>query len=965
MTQRHQSDVRAQLAACEPREALGCIAHLLHQGGVSLTYDEPLLAHIDFWIAYDPLDPTLAELLARHLEEGRSGGAGTAIRWASGRIRDRVRASYVLGVARGIERSDELLEGLLRDSVPVIWLAAARSVWRRAFHHPELLGKWERVLRSADQALPDVSMRRHVAGGLAALVPLAPEAARRLIELSLDPAIERWTRFSAAIACAEAAVLSGGEAGTWTCQSFTGLYEAQGQSSEVLPSLALGLRNSGRARERREAAARLGRTLREEAIRWIPGNQSERVACYRTVRLVDGLCPGPEVSPSDASFSQGFETIVDMAAHERAPALAELLEEVLVRARESLAKVTASTEDDDEVQVDAQAALFHEVARLTLGEDLLPVLCEVVGATADEKSAELERASRTSPSIRIKLFDLARALSRATVETSLALCQASQFSLRREGARGVALAAEACSDELRRQIPLVFQLARDPKTRLQGVSALARLLDRLRVEDPEGFLELALRVALSSGKKLTELKRVTEASPWNESRSFLTLLDRAATTIGSQPKAPRILELIEDLERSVSNIQPPASSRLGTIQNLSLDCVTAVVDSMWYLLSDGAQGTIDRLPLALEVISRFERCQKWTDPLTGKTRDLLKLGRSSVNKEADGETLTTAELRSLADEIERVLKSFLAVALVRVLRAKARQRKRGPRRTSQAPVSPRPGAEIHGYTVVRQLHETSLSLVLLGLNAETRSRTIMKLPTARICHNPASREAFLREGELLRRLHSEHVVRVHEVFPGEPPAVPPMLAIEFLRGRGLSEHLGLPWQWQVARGIQILRGLQNVHDCGIVHRDVKPQNVMIVPSGRAVLIDFGIADFSAEEGRVPAPSSLSGTPQYMPPEQWKNQHLSPATDIYALGVTLYELVARKLPFEAASIPDWYVKHCNDEPPPLAAHLPESLTGIIGRMMAKRPEERPLHEEIRLALEESLAAADLSSASTLR
>jgi len=142
--------------------------------------------------------------------------------------------------------------------------------------------------------------------------------------------------------------------------------------------------------------------------------------------------------------------------------------------------------------------------------------------------------------------------------------------------------------------------------------------------------------------------------------------------------------------------------------------------------------------------------------------------------------------------------------------------------------------------------------------------------------------------------------------------------------------------------VQACRGLQAAHDAGVIHRDVKPDNFFVTESGVLKVMDFGIAKHHAAVG-VTVAGSIAGTPQYMSPEQIGNfSAVTPATDLYALGICAYELFTGALPFTHAELVPLLMMHVNQAPePPRKKNptVPEELEQIILRLLAKDPARR--------------------------
>jgi serine/threonine protein kinase len=197
--------------------------------------------------------------------------------------------------------------------------------------------------------------------------------------------------------------------------------------------------------------------------------------------------------------------------------------------------------------------------------------------------------------------------------------------------------------------------------------------------------------------------------------------------------------------------------------------------------------------------------------------------------------------------------------------------------------------------------------------------------------------SFEREAQLLARVNDPGIVQIFDV--GQ--AAEGMYYVEELVGGGsLAERIraGVLPPWEACDlAIQLCSALGQAHDHGVVHRDVKPANVLISADGRVKVGDFGVALLA--EGSSDGAATVVGTPRYMAPEQAQGQVSTPATDIYSVGVVLYEMLSGHPPFTGTTAVELALKHLHDPPPPLEAGVPTALERIAARAMAKRPEER--------------------------
>ncbi|MBI4700455.1 MAG: serine/threonine protein kinase [Deltaproteobacteria bacterium] len=577
-------------------------------------------------------------------------------------------------------------------------------------------------------------------------------------------------------------------------------------------------------------------------------------------------------------------------------------------------------------------AELHCLLERLLEEDQVGALLDVI-APEPEHRQSVRRCWRE---LGTRLGQLAGELSRSP-----------HFLVQREALRALGLAADSNVQLLRDRVGELVQQTRKSAVRRQAAGALARLLDRLRLGDAEGFLEMAWRLALQPAKiQQRILERVIELSPNATARSHLALLERTNAELVRGLAPIRIAARIEDLLRGGLGLWPETSAEAarGVAPHPVAAALGELVRVFRYLGGDRLGGSLAGLGPALETLARCEHNLLWDGDLPTPVQGLAASARGL------GDHPTPRRLIELASGLETELASALARSLASALRraAKARERRLETRRQDQM----RPGDVLHGYEVAKVLSLTHCSVVGVGLCRRTRRPVILKCARPQICLRPVALDLFLREGLLLQLLPHEHVVRVEQVFEDGPP----MLAIQYLPGRTLNHHLGMDCRWLLRRSLDVLRGLRHVHEFGVVHRDLKPANVMVVPSGRAVLIDFGVAYLAppAASERAGQAEPVAGTPAYMAPEQWLSRPPVPATDIYALGGILYQILAGRLPFADDHWGACCAGHLRDDPAPLGDRVHPALRDMVRWMLAKDPAARPRSEDVREAIEWALA-----------
>ncbi len=255
-----------------------------------------------------------------------------------------------------------------------------------------------------------------------------------------------------------------------------------------------------------------------------------------------------------------------------------------------------------------------------------------------------------------------------------------------------------------------------------------------------------------------------------------------------------------------------------------------------------------------------------------------------------------------------------------------------------------PGHSIAGYRLIRRIGQGAHGAVYLAQDprgAQTVALKIVPLPPGELA--PAAREAFLRSAHTARRLNHPGIVALYAAGVEGPLG---WLAMEPVPGSDLSRYTRpqrlLPEALVLRLCERIAQALAYAHRQGVVHRDVKPANVLLDwPRDAIKLADFGLArvDDSAQTGT----GIVLGSPAYMAPEQLAGAVPTPRSDLYALGVMLFQLLAGRLPYEGASMGDW-LRHVADPTVPdlslIRPDLPAGVSALCVRLLARRPAERP-------------------------
>jgi serine/threonine-protein kinase len=246
------------------------------------------------------------------------------------------------------------------------------------------------------------------------------------------------------------------------------------------------------------------------------------------------------------------------------------------------------------------------------------------------------------------------------------------------------------------------------------------------------------------------------------------------------------------------------------------------------------------------------------------------------------------------------------------------------------------------YQIIRELGHGGMGTVYEGLDLQTGERAAVKLLAAPLAQEEGFRERFEAEIETLKKLNHPNVVRL---FGFGQQLHHRFYAMELVDGDSLEQELqrGCRFNWrEVTRiGIDICHALRHAHDRGVIHRDIKPGNLLMTADGHVKLSDFGIARLFGN-ARLTGIGSVLGTAEYMAPEQAEGRPVTPRADLYSLGAVLYVLLAGRPLFRGKSLPELLHKQRYDQPEPLRDHAPDvpaALAQIIAQLLEKDPERR--------------------------
>lgn len=278
---------------------------------------------------------------------------------------------------------------------------------------------------------------------------------------------------------------------------------------------------------------------------------------------------------------------------------------------------------------------------------------------------------------------------------------------------------------------------------------------------------------------------------------------------------------------------------------------------------------------------------------------------------------------------------------------------------------------LNRYKVTRPLDEGGMSRIYLARQTMVNRDVVVKVLKPEFQEQSKPREHFRREIHILSRFQHPNAVKFLDAAPNEPSG--PVLIMEYLKGVDLGMLLHQQGRFTAERAGKLLGQLcdvlQAAHDGGIIHRDIKPGNMMILQAGTVEetlkLMDFGLAKMTSmlyiapdELQNYPEPAA-SGTPEYICPEEVRGTPVDARSDLYSVGVVLYEMLTGRRPFEGDD--PYYLMQCHESKAPptfadlgLAKEIPSGIEEIVRRCLNKQPEARPQHAtELALSYERVL------------
>src|SRR5688572_8698693 len=271
------------------------------------------------------------------------------------------------------------------------------------------------------------------------------------------------------------------------------------------------------------------------------------------------------------------------------------------------------------------------------------------------------------------------------------------------------------------------------------------------------------------------------------------------------------------------------------------------------------------------------------------------------------------------------------------------------------------GKTLGHYHILEKIGAGGMGEVYRARDEQLERDVALKVLPATSFSDPAARARLLREARAAAGLNHPHICTIHEVGEADGQA---FIAMELVAGQPLSARLAagpMPPEEVLRYGLQLAEALAHAHERGIVHRDLKSANVVVTPEGRAKVLDFGLAKrlsgpetaeaTTLSQFSLTLPGTLVGTLAYMAPEQLSGRSADARSDIWALGVVLYEMAAGQRPFHGDTGYGLTAAIVRDTPPSLPANVPVELRAVIARCLEKEPDRRYQRgAEVRAALE---------------
>jgi TolB-like protein/predicted Ser/Thr protein kinase len=252
------------------------------------------------------------------------------------------------------------------------------------------------------------------------------------------------------------------------------------------------------------------------------------------------------------------------------------------------------------------------------------------------------------------------------------------------------------------------------------------------------------------------------------------------------------------------------------------------------------------------------------------------------------------------------------------------------------------GSKILHYQILSEIGAGGMGVVYLAEDEKLHRKVALKFINQAIQDDPGSRERLVREARAASRLNHPNIVAIHAI---EETPEHIFIVMEFVEGESLRDIVRrgeMTWERAVELAPPILSALAMAHEHGLVHRDIKSDNILLTPKGQPKVLDFGLARDHEPSAFVTSVGSSAGTPAYMSPEQVQESEVDQRSDLFSFGVVLYELATGRMPFKGQHQSAVTYSIVNEQPAPIASinkSAPAGLQTIISKLLEKNPKDR--------------------------
>jgi TolB-like protein/predicted Ser/Thr protein kinase/Tfp pilus assembly protein PilF len=252
------------------------------------------------------------------------------------------------------------------------------------------------------------------------------------------------------------------------------------------------------------------------------------------------------------------------------------------------------------------------------------------------------------------------------------------------------------------------------------------------------------------------------------------------------------------------------------------------------------------------------------------------------------------------------------------------------------------GSKILHYRILQEIGAGGMGIVYLAEDEKLHRRVALKFLAKSIQDDPDARERLIREARAASALNHPNIVAIHAI---ETAPDHEFIVMEYVEGESihsLVKNGKMTWQRAVELAPQVLSALATAHDAGVVHRDIKSDNIVLTPKGQVKVLDFGLARGKEASGFVTRTGSSAGTPAYMSPEQVQGSDVDERSDLFSFGVVFYEMLTGRMPFKGEHEAALTYSIVNENPTDVRTHnkvAPPALQTVISKLLQKNPRDR--------------------------